>query len=276
MKNAKRFLAILGAVLLLGLYLATLIFAMVDSPFAYTMFKICLYSTIMVPVLIYAMILVYRRLKEKNKEMYGMKIDTVIFDVGNVLVDYNWKKYLDSFDYDEDMKEILAEARYLNPLWEEADRGKLTPEELTEGFVKNCPEYEQELRMLYETQGKTIFSFDYAGDWIKSLKKLGLRVYILSNYSERMFEQTKEQLDFLPLVDGALFSFQCHMIKPERGIYEELIHRYNIKPQRAVFIDDRQKNVDGARDAGLQALRFTSYEDTKRALSRLLTTLSSE
>lgn len=273
MKNTKKFLALLGAVLLLGLYVATLIFALIDSPFAYTMFKICLYSTIMVPVLIYAMILVYRRVKEKNEEIYGKKIDTVIFDVGNVLVDYDWKKYLNSFGFDEEMNKAIAEAMFLNPVWDEADRGILTPEELGDAFVRNCPEYEKELRMLYKTPGQTVFSLDYAKDWIRTLKKQGLKVYILSNYSERTFEQTKAQLDFLPLADGALFSFQCHMIKPERGIYQELIDRYNIIPNRAVFIDDRQKNVDGAREAGLQALRFTTYEDTRRTLERLLSTL---
>lgn len=273
MKNTKKFLAFLGAVLLLGLYLTTLIFALIDSPFAYTMFKICLYCTIMVPVLIYAMILVYRRVKEKNEEIYGKKIDTVIFDVGNVLVDYNWKKYLSSFGFDEEMNKTIAEAMFLNPVWDEADRGILTPDELSDAFVRNCPEYEKELRMLYETPGQTVFTLDYAKDWIRTLKKQGLKVYILSNYSERTFEQTKEQLDFLSLVDGALFSFQCHMIKPEKGIYQELTDRYHIIPNRAVFIDDRQKNVDGAREAGLQALRFTTYEDTRRALERLLSTL---
>lgn len=263
-------MAVIGAVLLLGLYFATLVFAMMDSPFAYTMFQICLYCTIAVPVLLYAMILVYRRLKDKNKELFGSTIDTVILDLGNVLVDYNWKKYLDTFDYDEEMKTILAEAMFLNPLWEEGDRGILSPEELTEGFVKNCPEYEQELRMLYETPGKTIFSFEYAGSWIQSLKKRGLKVYVLSNYSERIFEQSQEQLGFLSLVDGVLFSFQCHKIKPEAGIYEELIQKYGINPRKAIFIDDRQKNVEGAEKTGLQALRFTTYEDTQRALDRLL------
>ena len=90
MKNSKRYLAILGVVLLVGLYGATLVFAMINSPAAYTMFKVCLFCTIAVPVLLYAMILVYRQLKRKNEEMFGSGIDTVILDVGNVLVNYDW------------------------------------------------------------------------------------------------------------------------------------------------------------------------------------------
>lgn len=276
MKNKKRFLALLAASLLLGLYLATLVFALIDSPFAYMMFKICLYCTIAIPVLIYVMVLVYRQLKEKNREIYGERLDSVIFDVGNVLVDYNWKKYLDSFGYDEKKKEVLANAMFLSPVWQEADRGILTPEELTKEFVKNAPEYEPELRLLYQNPGGTITAFDYAKDWIRSLKKRGIKVYILSNYSKRIFEQTQKELDFLPLVDGSLFSFQCNKIKPDREIYEDLIRTYHINPAHAVFVDDRQDNVDGAKNAGLQALRFTTYPDTSAALERLLMTAGSE
>ena len=270
MKNSRRYLAILGVVLLVGLYGATLVFAMIDSPAAYTMFKVCLFCTIAVPVLLYAMILVYRQLKRKNEEMFGSEIDTVILDVGNVLVDYDWKQYLDSFGYDEEKNKTLAVAMFENPVWEEADRGVLSEEELIGKFVENCPEYGEELRKLYETPGKTVFPLGYACDWIKDLKKRGLKVYILSNYSKRIYDQTVDQMDFLSLVDGALFSFQCHMIKPERTFYEELIRRYKIRPERAVFIDDRQNNVDGAKAAGLLALRFTTYEDTRKALERLL------
>lgn len=270
MNKSKRVLAILGVILLVGMYGATLVFAMIDSPGTYGMFKVFLYADIAVPVLIYAMILVYRRLKDKNKEMYGSRIDTVILDVGNVLVDYDWKRYLGTFHFDEKTEKKIAAAVFEHPLWEEADRGVLSFEELTEGFVKNCPELGTEIRRVYERLGDTIFPLDYACGWVRELKSKGLKVYILSNYSRRMFEQTKDKMEFLALTDGALFSFECHMIKPETEIYEELIRRYRIRPERAVFIDDRQKNVDGAKEAGLLGLRFTDYQDTRRALERLL------
>ena len=91
--------------------------------------------------MLYAMILVYRQLKRKNEEMFGSRIDTVILDVGNVLVDYDWKRYLDSFGYDEEKNKALAAAMFENPVWEEADRGVLSEEELIGKFVENCPEY---------------------------------------------------------------------------------------------------------------------------------------
>ena len=73
MKKTKRILALAGAVLLVILYAATLIFALIDSPWAYDMFKICLGMTIILPVLLYAYNLMSRVLKHDDES--GEKSD---------------------------------------------------------------------------------------------------------------------------------------------------------------------------------------------------------
>lgn len=67
MKKQKRILALAGAVLLAGLYIATFVFALIDSPWAYDMFKVCLGFTVVVPVFLYIYMLIYR-IQKKNKE----------------------------------------------------------------------------------------------------------------------------------------------------------------------------------------------------------------
>lgn len=270
MKNTKRILALIAAGILVLLYISTLVFAMMDSEWAYSMFQISIFSTVAVPVLLYAMILVYKRLKVKNQELFSDSINTVIFDVGNVLVNYDWKSYVKSFDFPEELNQLAASAMFENPLWEEADRGVMTPQQLEDGFAANAPQYADEMRMLFRRAEGTVTVYPYAREWVRELKNRGMKVYILSNYASQMFERTKKQMDFLPLVDGAIFSFQCHKIKPEQEIYQELIKKYQINPAKAVFIDDRSVNVEGAREAGLKALQFTSYKDTKSALERML------
>lgn len=68
MKNTKRFLAFAGAVLLVCMYLATLIFALIDSPAANRLFQASVAATIIIPVLLYAYILIYRILNKKNED----------------------------------------------------------------------------------------------------------------------------------------------------------------------------------------------------------------
>lgn len=71
-KNFRRMLALLGAVLLAGLYLATLIFALIDSAWAYDLFKICVGFTIVFPTLLYLYALVYRQQKKRGEENHDL------------------------------------------------------------------------------------------------------------------------------------------------------------------------------------------------------------
>ena len=84
MKQPKRILALLGAVLLAGMYVCTLVFALMKSELAQTLFRASLGCTILVPVLLYAFLLAARMLRPAKSPL----VDNVIFDLGNVLKDH--------------------------------------------------------------------------------------------------------------------------------------------------------------------------------------------
>ena len=197
-------------------------------------------------------------------------IKNVIFDVGKVLVEYDPDSYMERLGFDLKTRQAVNQAMFQNPLWEESDRGKLSTEELLEKFIFNDKEYKEEITKAYQTVGNTIELFPYSVAWIKELKQRGYRVYILSNYAEITYEQTKEKMEFLPYVDGAVFSFQCKWIKPEREIYEELCRKYSIEPRESVFLDDRLENIEQARNLGFFGIQFESYEQGVKELERIL------
>ena len=72
--------------------------------------------------------------------------EAVIFDLGNVLLGYDWRPYLASLGYDDRTNEILAEAIFLNEDWERGDRGGITSQEWEQLFVENAPDYEKQIR----------------------------------------------------------------------------------------------------------------------------------
>ena len=88
MKQPKRILALLGAVLLAGMYVCTLVFALMKSELAQTLFRASLGCTILVPVLLYAFLLAARMLRPAKSPL----VDNVIFDLGNVLIDFGWEE----------------------------------------------------------------------------------------------------------------------------------------------------------------------------------------
>lgn len=197
-------------------------------------------------------------------------IKNVIFDVGKVLVEYDPDSYMERLGFDSKTRQAVNQAMFQNPLWEESDRGKLSTEELLEKFIFNDKEYKEEITKAYQTVGNTIELFSYSVAWIKELKQRGYRVYILSNYAEITYEQTKEKMEFLPYVDGAVFSFQCKWIKPEKEIYEELCRKYSIEPRESVFLDDRLDNIEQARNLGFFGIQFESYQQAVKELERIL------
>ena len=70
----------------------------------------------------------------------NQKIDTIIFDVGNVLMDYHWKTYLDSFGFPSDVRDAVASAMFLSPQWNEMDRSLLPDQEYLNLFIQNAPQ----------------------------------------------------------------------------------------------------------------------------------------
>ncbi len=194
----------------------------------------------------------------------------IIFDVGKVLVSYDPDGYMDRMGFDPETKRRLKAAVFEHQLWIDADQGLGTPEEFLHAFTENAPDLADEIRQVHDSVGGTIELYDYAVDWILDLKNRGYHVYILSNYSENMFRQTEHKLKFLPLMDGAVFSWRIKEIKPDAAIYNYLCDEYWLEPEESVFIDDRPENVAGAEAVGIRGICFRSFEQARRELDELL------
>ena len=93
----------------------------------------------------------------------------------------------------------------------------------------------KEIRLFWENVARAIYQYDYSRAWIRELKQKGYHVYILSNYGKWTYEHTAEALSFLSDVDGQVFSFEVHQIKPEPEIYRTLLDKFNLVADECVF-----------------------------------------
>ena len=272
MKNLKRLLALIGVVLLAGMYILTLFFALTDNSAAGNMLMASLFGTVIIPVLIYAILLVYKWTRPEDKVTPKIlaetsEIDTLIFDIGKVLVRYDWKKLLRDLKYDEETAHAVAKAVFLSDTWTEGDRGILSEEELLQAFINNDPAHEKQIRETFERMGETIRVYSYTKNWLTYFKKRGYKLYILSNFSKPLFDRCQKEMKFLDLMEGGYMSWQIHCLKPEPEIYQKLIKDFQIQPSKAVFIDDLLDNVAEARAQGLHAVHFTGRKSAMRQLS---------
>ena len=178
-------------------------------------------------------------------------IRNIIFDVGKVLVSYEPDAYMQRLGISKEKQKKINEAMFQNKLWDTSDQGLGTPDEFLQKFIAGAPELADEITKIHKTVGNTVELFPYAMEWILDLKARGYHVYILSNYSENMLDQTKDKLKFLPLMDGVVFSYKIKKMKPDPEIYEYLCDEYWLEPEESVFIDDRPVNIKGAETCGI-------------------------
>lgn len=196
-------------------------------------------------------------------------IDTIIFDVGMVLVDFCWKEHIAGFGFPEETAKIVGEAVFQSAAWAETDKGILSEAELTALFIQNAPEYEKEIRQVCADFGGAIRQYEYAVPWIKELKEKGYKVYILSNYGEKTYFDSIKELNFMEEADGGIFSYTVKKVKPEPEIYLLLAEKYNLQPENCVFLDDSRNNVEAARKLGFHAIQFTERKQAVLELQKL-------
>lgn len=270
MKNFKRIAAILGVVILLAVCCLPMIFAFGSGENSQGNFKAAVGSVILVPVLAYVFLMVYKLLKKEDKEAEG-EVKNIIFDVGQVLVSYEWEDYLKSFHFLEEEEKLIAEAVFKSQTWNERDRGLFPEEEYLKQFIAALPaEYEEDVKRVLRESEKTIQIKDYAETWTSYLKSQGYHLYILSNYSQFMLDHTRaNKMPFLKNMDGVIFSCEVKEIKPEPQIYRTLLTRFGLKPEESVFLDDRPENCEAARVLGIHAIEFHNLKQAAKELEKL-------
>lgn len=196
-------------------------------------------------------------------------IRTVIFDIGNVLTCFCWKDFFKSFGYDAETTRKIERATVESPAWNEYDRGCMTDLEVLEAFIRNDPSVERQIREVLTDVRGILARCDYAIPWIQELKAGGRQVLVLSNFSNKAYTDCQDALDFLPYTDGGILSYRERCIKPEPEIYRRLIEKYHLIPQECVFLDDLQRNLDGAAAFGIHTILFCSQAQARAELKKL-------
>lgn len=193
-------------------------------------------------------------------------IDTVVFDVGNVLLPLDYRRFL----------AFLAEAQVdLGdiPAWlvriglEEHERGELSGD----AFLERLAQDSARPMDLARLRGAWLDMFAEAPEMFELATGLmaGYRVYLLSNIGDLHWAHIDARYGIAGLVHGALASFRAGAIKPSAEIYRAAERSFGLDPARTVFIDDLPANVRGAEACGWHGVHHRDPATTRAALRRL-------
>ncbi len=197
-------------------------------------------------------------------------IKNLIFDLGAVLIDWN-PKYL----YRKVFHTEEAVNFFLNNVctghWNEQQDGGRTFKEAEDVLIKEFPEYEKEILLYYsrwlEMLGGPIHE---TVEIFKALKPLYPdSIYALTNWSAESWPTAVAMYDFLGWFNGVVVSGQEKMKKPDERIFKLICERYDLVPDETLFIDDNIRNIEAAKDYGINSIHFISSEQLKNELMQL-------
>lgn len=196
-------------------------------------------------------------------------IKNIVFDIGEVCVDFSYKDFFRSFGFTEEIVKRIEKATVESPVWDLGDIGILSEEELLELFIQADSEIESQLRQVYVNFSGIIRERKETVPWIESLRKKGYGVYYLSNFPSKIERECSDQMKFLAHMDGGILSYKEHIVKPGKAIYELLLSRYGLKAEECLFIDDKKANCEGAVKAGYKAIQYTNRDDVIKEMAEL-------
>ena len=180
-------------------------------------------------------------------------IKNIVFDIGNVILNFDLNRVLNSYTINKNEQQFILDNIINSPEW-------LGYSLIDTGFISRDEAISIVQDRTNHINDKLISNFWYSYNnyaWIdenvlnliKRLKLANYNIYLLSNtnsYTHEFISNSK----LLNIVDGFVFSYQEHQVKPYVGIYNTLIDRYALKPLETLFIDDNQKNIDTGNKIG--------------------------
>lgn len=197
-------------------------------------------------------------------------IKNVVFDIGNVLMGFDAQNYGAMYFKDPSKAKILQNAINSFLLWDKCDMGDRPVPEIIDEFATTVVGQEDMARQACYDSLKFVLHRDWSIPWVKELKAAGYKVYFLSNYNRYLAEQKPEILDFIPFMDGGVFSYEVHLLKPNKDIYEKLFASYGLKAEECVFLDDRVANVEAGKAIGMAGIVVENHEQAYNDLRKLL------
>jgi len=184
------------------------------------------------------------------------RIDTVIFDLGNVLIGWDPRRLYRQLIADEERMEwFLREV--CNSAWNEQQDAGRPWAEATALLRTRFPEHAELIDAYHLRWRETLVGpIEESIAVLAELKARGVRLLALTNWSQETFPIARELYPFLQWFEGIVVSGEERLVKPDPRIYQTLLKRYAVEPARALYIDDSMRNVAAAQALGLRGWWF--------------------
>lgn len=183
-------------------------------------------------------------------------IKNIIFDFGNVLLEWNEDKVVSNYSNNKDEQEILKKVIFKSDDWLKLDDGTMDYKQAITLFKEKLPSnLSVRVEEIMNTWYKTMPMNQEICNLIKKLKENNYKIYALSNTHVPVYEYVKNS-GIGKYFDGFLISAIEKMMKTNEEIYHRLFEKFELVPQECFFIDDSEKNIEISRKCGMEGHIF--------------------
>lgn len=196
----------------------------------------------------------------------------IIFDLGNVLIEWNKEKILSKICKNDLEYNLFNKFVFQSNLWIDLDNGKISLEFLENQLIDEMGhQYQDQIHELVWNWFNYVDLYDEGYELIKQLKKKNFQIYVLSNTSSIFHILLDSVLSKVSSVlDGYVISCEVKMMKPQKEIYLSLVNKYQLDIKDCIFLDDLEENVEAARTLGIKAFQIKERKEISNILKDLL------
>lgn len=195
-------------------------------------------------------------------------IDTIVFDMGGVLIDFSAQLFTERLQVSGEDRALLERHVLRTTDWVRLDRGTITE---AEALVHACTNLPRRLHAaadyIINHWNEPIVPIEGTAEVVRQLKARGYALYLLSNAGVRQHSYWND-IPGSECFSGTVISADLHLLKPEAAIYQALFDKFDLTPANCIFVDDLPLNVEAAQNAGMQGIVFYDAQQLRSELQK--------
>ncbi|NNF00916.1 MAG: HAD family phosphatase [Pyrinomonadaceae bacterium] len=193
-----------------------------------------------------------------------------IFDLGNVVLDWDVDRVLDSLDLEAEVLTLLRKELFFHRDWLEMDRGTVSETAVVSNISKRSPLQKNAVKKAILAAKNSLQPIPETIKLMEDISNNGIKMFCLSNMSRETYAHIKN-MEFFGMFRDIIISGITGCMKPSEDIFRLAIDRFELDPSCSLFIDDSLPNIETARRLGIKGFHFKgSHSCYKGIRSRLL------
>jgi len=183
-----------------------------------------------------------------------------LWDLGNVVVQWNPDRILQMLSLPPDKSAVLEDLLSGGSRWLDLDRGVTDEAKVAEQIAAESSLEVDEMLQCFDTVRESLVDFPKSIELIGEMKASGIRQYVLSNMSALNYEYLRLR-PYFDLFDGIVISATEKLIKPDTALFQLVLDRYKLEASQMVFIDDSLPNIEAAMSIGMNGVHFKASDN---------------